>query len=267
MDGGVLRRAGRRAQPTAARSPRSSRTSVPTSPARLTDEDIDAAVGRMRALLDPVTRSATRCSTSGWPAASATSTRARCCSPVASTRSRPVEDLDVDTRRRLLDTASTAPAPQRERRVVRGPRYARASPCTAGPVNRVAGAARPSRRKRQGEHARTTYWCPNASEHRDDEGGRRRRRLRWADRGEAPREGWRRRHPRRPAQLPHLPAAALPSGHRWAERRRRRLRGARHLPAAAQRDVPPRDVTGVDWARHTLELDGGAKHRCRSTTS
>ena len=43
---------------------------------------------------------------------------------------------------------------------------------------------------------------------------------------------------RRPAQLPHLPAAALPGGHRGAERRRRRPRGAGPLPRPGERAVP-----------------------------
>ena len=89
--------------------------------------------------------------------------------------------------------------------------------------------------------------------------GHRRRRVRRTGDGHAPRGRPRRRDRRRPQQLPHLPAAALPGGHVRPERRRRRLPGAglfRPLPATP-RSAGPRSPASTGTPRAVL-LDGGA---------
>ena len=71
--------------------------------------------------------------------------------------------------------------------------------------------------------------------------------LRGPGGGACPARRRRRRHPPRRQQLPHLPTAALPGGHRRARRRERRLRHPRQRPrpplATLQRDRP--DGAGV----------------------
>jgi len=70
-----------------------------------------------------------------------------------------VGDLDIPTRRRLLATASKL---LRANVVTSGPRSTHGTGLAvygrAGQPCRRCGT--PVRRRRQGEHARTTYWCP-----------------------------------------------------------------------------------------------------------
>ena len=72
-------------------------------------------------------------------------------------------------------------------------------------------------------------WLP-----RRNHSPRHRRRVRRDDGGEGARGRSRRGHARRPEQLPHVPAAAVPGGHGRPERGGRRLPDPRHLPAAGE---------------------------------
>ena len=73
---------------------------------------------------------------------------------------------------------------------------------------------------------------------------------------------------RRPAQLPHVPAVAVPGGDGGTQRSRRRLRRAGHPPRQRNASFRQGTVDGVDWDRRTVSVTtaGGAR-RCRSTTS
>ena len=80
-------------------------------------------------------------------------------------------------------------------------------------------------------------------------------------------------HARRPAQLPHLPAAALPGGHGRPERRRRGLPGAGHPAPRRQPRLPAGRGGAASTGRPPTCCCGpvptGAPVRtgCRSTTS
>ena len=71
---------------------------------------------------------------------------------------------------------------------------------------------------------------------------------------------------RRPAQLPHVPAAAVPGRHRGPERGRRRVRGARHLPREGERLVPASDRDRRRLGRATRSNSTAARNRRSRST-
>ena len=268
----MLRRAGGRARDGTderieARAPRSrphahSTSPTPTSTPRSADEHAarsDDEIGDAC------------CSTSASRAASATSTRARCCSPAASNPFTPVGDVDAgdraprssQRRRQLLRANVGRRAPAHDARRRRGVRPRAA---TVPALRHADPSATPGR---AGPHhvlvpaLSSADWCRDAVSSRTV-----------VDRSAPASAGWppRRRlddapvarHDRRPAQLPHVPAAALPSRDRRPERRRRRVRRARHLPRPAQRDVPAaRRSPASTGTRTRVELDDGDDARVR----
>ena len=203
----------------------------------------------------PARRSARHCSTSGSPPASATSTSRRRASRPASTpprrsssstspraaacgRSPPASSRPTSARRSAARTPpvwpSTAAGASRAGAAARRSAWRVTATRPGAPTGARPASRRSSTQLRETFHKRRVG-CGHGSGAR---GRGDRSRLRRA-RGRPPPQGRAGRgHPRRPAQLPHLPAAALPGGDRGPERGRRRPRGAGPVPPPAQRPVP-----------------------------
>ena len=203
MGGGLLRRAGRRARARRHRAaPRSQHLGPDLTRADVTDADIDACVERMDALAEPtdeigavlldqrvacgvgnVYKSEVLWACGVDPFANVGRARPHRSAAACSTP-RPTHAAAPTWRRRVLAPPSRPPA---ARRIAVYGRRGRAVPALRHPI----------RMRRQGEQARSTYWCPTCQPARDavapgrlsreTEGRDHRRRLRRARRRPRPR--------------------------------------------------------------------------------